>query len=58
MFELMCEELARGSMSIAANVSMQCLMDADFVFRDARVLLLGGGTSEVLRRIIARHVGL
>jgi alkylation response protein AidB-like acyl-CoA dehydrogenase len=33
MFTLMCEELARGSMSLAASVSMQCLMGTDFVFR-------------------------
>ena len=33
MFTLLCEELARGSMSLAANVSMQCLMGTDFIFR-------------------------
>ncbi len=33
MFALMCEELARGSMSLAASVSMQCLMGTDFVYR-------------------------
>jgi len=33
MFTLMCEELARGSMSLAASVAMQCLMGTDFVFR-------------------------
>jgi alkylation response protein AidB-like acyl-CoA dehydrogenase len=33
MFAILCEELARGSMSLAANVSMQCLMGTDFVFR-------------------------
>jgi alkylation response protein AidB-like acyl-CoA dehydrogenase len=33
MFILMCEELARGSMSLAANVAMQCLMGTDFVYR-------------------------
>ena len=33
MFTLLCEELARGSMSLAASVSMQCLMGTDFVFR-------------------------
>jgi len=58
MFAVMCEELARGSMSLAASVSMQCLMGTDFVFRDARFLLLGGGTSEVLRGIIVHQIGL
>jgi alkylation response protein AidB-like acyl-CoA dehydrogenase len=33
MFALLCEELARGSMSLAASVSMQCLMGTDFVYR-------------------------
>jgi butyryl-CoA dehydrogenase len=33
MFALMCEELARGSMSLAASVSMQCLMGTDFIYR-------------------------
>jgi len=33
MFTLMCEELARGSMSLAACVSMQCLMGTDFIHR-------------------------
>ncbi len=33
MFALLCEELARGSMSLAATVSMQCLMGTDFVHR-------------------------
>ena len=33
MFTLMCEELGRGSMSLAATVAMQCLMGTDFVYR-------------------------
>ncbi len=33
MFTVMCEELARGSMSLAASVAMQCLMGTDFIFR-------------------------
>jgi len=33
MFALMCEELGRGSMSLAATVAMQCLMGTDFVYR-------------------------
>lgn len=30
---LMAEEIARGSLSLAAAVSMQCLMGTDFVYR-------------------------
>jgi alkylation response protein AidB-like acyl-CoA dehydrogenase len=33
MFALMCEELARGSMSLAASVAMQCLMGTNFMYR-------------------------
>ncbi|TKJ31477.1 MAG: acyl-CoA dehydrogenase [Chloroflexi bacterium B3_Chlor] len=33
MFALMCEELARGSMTLAGSVAMQCLMGTDFVYR-------------------------
>lgn len=33
MFTLLCEELARGSLSLAASVSMQCLMGTDFIYR-------------------------
>jgi alkylation response protein AidB-like acyl-CoA dehydrogenase len=32
-FCLMAEEMARGSLSLAAAVSMQCLMGTDFVYR-------------------------
>lgn len=32
-FNLMCEELARGSMSLAATVAMQGLMGTEFVYR-------------------------
>jgi len=32
-FNLMCEELAYGSASLAAIVAMQCLMGTDFVYR-------------------------
>ncbi len=32
-FCLMAEEIARGSLSLAAAVSMQCLMGTDFVYR-------------------------
>lgn len=33
MFCLMCEELARGSLSLAACVAMQSLMGTEFIFR-------------------------
>jgi alkylation response protein AidB-like acyl-CoA dehydrogenase len=42
-FCLMAEEMARGSLSLAAVVSMQCLMGTDFVYRfgtDAHKTLL------------------
>ena len=32
--------------------------DVQRYFRDARLLLLGGGTSEILRTIISREMGL
>jgi alkylation response protein AidB-like acyl-CoA dehydrogenase len=32
-FNLMIEELARGSLGLAATVAMQCLMGTDFVYR-------------------------
>jgi alkylation response protein AidB-like acyl-CoA dehydrogenase len=32
-FNLMCEELARGSLGLAATVAMQCLMGTDFIHR-------------------------
>ena len=33
MFAIQCEELARGSMAIAANAMMQSLMGTNFIFR-------------------------
>jgi len=33
MFCILCEELARGSMAVAALTAMQCLMGTDFIFR-------------------------
>ncbi len=33
IFCIMCEELARGSMAVAAFTAMQCLMGTDFIFR-------------------------
>ena len=33
MFCIMCEELARGSMAVAAFTAMQCLMGTNFIYR-------------------------
>lgn len=33
MFCIMCEELARGSMAVAAFTAMQCLMGTNFIFK-------------------------
>ncbi len=33
LFNIMCEELARGYMSLAAITAMQCLMCTDFIFK-------------------------
>jgi len=33
MFCILCEELARGSMAVAAFTAMQCLMGTDFILR-------------------------
>lgn len=33
VFNLMCEELARGSLAVAATVAMQALMGTDFIYR-------------------------
>ena len=48
MFALLCEELARGSMSLAASVSMQCLMGTDFVYRF--------GTEEQKQRLLVTAI--
>jgi alkylation response protein AidB-like acyl-CoA dehydrogenase len=45
MFTLLCEELARGSLSLAASVSMQCLMGTNFIYRF--------GTEEQRQRLLA-----
>jgi alkylation response protein AidB-like acyl-CoA dehydrogenase len=44
-FCVMAEELARGSLALAASVSMQCLMGTDFVYRF--------GTEDHRRRLLA-----
>ncbi|MEK7278984.1 MAG: acyl-CoA dehydrogenase family protein, partial [Chloroflexota bacterium] len=44
-FCLMAEEIARGSLSLAAAVSMQCLMGTDFIFRF--------GTDDHKKRLLA-----
>lgn len=41
---ILCEELAYGSMSLAAVISMQCMMGTDFLFRF--------GTEELKKRLL------
>ncbi len=36
MFCILCEELARGSMAVAAFTAMQCLMGTNFIFKYGR----------------------
>jgi alkylation response protein AidB-like acyl-CoA dehydrogenase len=48
MFTLLCEELARGSLSLAASVSMQCLMGTNFIYRF--------GTEEQKQRLLVPAV--
>ena len=44
MFCIMCEELARGSMAVAAFTAMQCLMGTNFIFAH--------GTEEQKQRLL------
>jgi alkylation response protein AidB-like acyl-CoA dehydrogenase len=44
MFCIMCEELARGSMAVAAFTAMQCLMGTNFIFAH--------GTEEQRQRLL------
>ncbi|UCE37096.1 MAG: acyl-CoA dehydrogenase family protein [Thermoplasmata archaeon] len=44
MFCIMCEELARGSMAVAAFTAMQCLMGTNFIFAH--------GTEEQKKRLL------
>ncbi|UCF09249.1 MAG: acyl-CoA dehydrogenase family protein [Thermoplasmata archaeon] len=44
MFCIMCEELARGSMSVAAFTAMQCLMGTNFIYAH--------GTDEQKKRLL------
>ncbi len=51
-------ELADGASRILASYGFATEYDVQRYFRDARFLLLGGGTSEILRGIIAHQMGL
>ena len=54
----MANQVADGASRIFASYGFAMEYDAQRYFRDARFLLLGGGTSEVLRGIIAYQMGL
>jgi alkylation response protein AidB-like acyl-CoA dehydrogenase len=54
----MANQLADGASRILASYGLASEYDVQRYFRDARFLLLGGGTSEVLRGIIAHQMGL
>ena len=54
----MANQLADGASRILASYGFATEYDVQRYFRDARFLLLGGGTSEVLRGIIAHQMGL
>ncbi|HUV74001.1 MAG TPA: acyl-CoA dehydrogenase family protein, partial [Anaerolineae bacterium] len=54
----MANQVADGASRIFASYGLATEYPAQRYFRDARFLLLGGGTSEVLRGIIARQMGL
>jgi alkylation response protein AidB-like acyl-CoA dehydrogenase len=54
----MANQVADGAARIFASYGLAMEYPAQRYFRDARFLLLGGGTSEVLRGIIARQMGL
>ncbi len=54
----MANRLADNASRIFASYGFAMEYDVQRYFRDARFLLLGGGTSEILRSIIAYHMGL
>ncbi len=54
----MANHVADEACRIFASYGFAMEYDAQRYFRDARCLLLGGGTSEVLRGIIAHKMGL
>jgi alkylation response protein AidB-like acyl-CoA dehydrogenase len=54
----MANRLADESTRIFASYGFAMEYDVQRYFRDARLLLLGGGTSEILRTIISREMGL
>ena len=54
----MANHVADEACRIFASYGFAMEHDAQRYFRDARFLLLGAGTSEVLRGIIAHEMGL
>jgi len=54
----MANQLADGATRVFASYGFAKEYPAQRYFRDARFLLLGGGTSEILRGIIARQMDL
>jgi alkylation response protein AidB-like acyl-CoA dehydrogenase len=50
--------LADGCTRIFGSYGFAMEYDAQRYFRDARFLLYGGGTSEILRTIIAKELGV
>jgi alkylation response protein AidB-like acyl-CoA dehydrogenase len=54
----MANQLADGASRILASYGFATEYDVQRHFRDARFLLFGGGTSGVLRGIIAHQMGL
>ncbi len=54
----MANQVADGTSRIFASYGFATEYPAQRYFRDARFLLLGGGTSEILRGIIAHEMGL
>jgi alkylation response protein AidB-like acyl-CoA dehydrogenase len=54
----MANQMADGTSRIFASYGFATEYPAQRYFRDARFLLLGGGTSEILRGIVAHKMGL
>ena len=54
----MANQVADGASRILASYGFAKEYPVQRYFRDARFLLLGGGTSEILRGIIAHQMGL
>ncbi len=53
----MANQLADQATRIFGSYGFAMEMDPQRYFRDARFLLYGGGTSEILKNIIAKELG-